>query len=248
MLLIKLPFSKIFPCIIIFTLVLKAEVNYAQEDSVKFRRFTFIEEIIFLNADLSRTNSEISALGYPRIPNTLVGIAFGNYLHPTSKDSYLSTKVGFYSSEQPDQFQTKSSALRRVESQMQWHFDLIKSRAWLVYPYVGFGFGFSRLYLADGINQSFSTSLRNPPIERRRYSKQDVFGSSGVGIERRFRFDFGLDMYFGLVAGYRFSQNLDLQTSSFPAYFRGVDTSFRIRMERWKNITLKKRESFKRFQ
>lgn len=179
----------------------------------------------------------------------LTGVSLGLFIHPINKDSYLSSKYGFYFSEPPlDKTQTKSAALRRFESQMQWNYDLVKSRQWLVYPYLGFGYGYSRLILVDGINQPFNSSLTNPPIARRRYSKMDIFGSAGVGMERRFRFDIGIDLYVGLHGGYRFSQNLDLQTSSFPAYFRGLETSFRIRIERWKNIIAKKREMFKRFQ
>ena len=138
-----------------------------------------------------------------------------------------------------------------MEFQNGNYFDLVSNPKWLVYPYVGFGFGWVYLTLYDNVNAqtSFASSISNlsNPTSKT-WTDFYVYANAGIGFERKFRI-LVYDFYAGLSGGYRLSTNANFR-ESYQNYsdapsvrLSGLEWNFILRFELFRHIHSKESKS-----
>ena len=159
---------------------------------------------------LSALNRQLEAANQLSLTEVLIGINLGVTNRFADQNSYASSRLGFFTTEDNDFNSNRDTQLILGELASFGHYDLVGNDNWLVYPYLGLGVNYARLTVSSVVsNASFSTSLANPGIEevvQRRYHTDGLmlFGELGVGVERVIKLRYGV-LFVGLSGGYRLS-------------------------------------------
>lgn len=192
----------------VFLLILFFDFASAQSDSSAHkRRIGFYSHVSVTNGNFSEVNEVFSLAGYPELRNSYGGPTFGISLSNKRNNSYSFVAVSILASNPTSSFvvgASKYSKFRSWEIQVGRTFDLIKSPKWLIYPFLGEGFGYGELTLYDNLGQqSFANSVANLNTPTRKtWSSFYIQWNGGVGIERRVRVGANY-FFFGATTGYR---------------------------------------------
>ncbi len=201
----------------------------------------FYANAIAVQGDFSSLNSAISAQGYPVIQDTYSGGTFGYSIRNPKKSSYSTIGFSFMATNPSPLYDNriKDARVRMMEFYNGNCFDLVSHPKWLVYPYFGFGFGWTYLTLYDNLNTqtSFAASISNLSNPTSKYfSDFYVFANVGSGFERKFRIGV-YDFYAGLTGGYRLSTNANFHeyyqsySDAPPVRLSGLEWKFVLRFE-----------------
>lgn len=223
----------------------------AQTDSTKARpsrlKMGFYENVSSIYGDFSNLNNGIAPQGYPPVHDVYSGISFGFTFRNPKRSSYSSFSFSFlYNNPSPlyDNTRIKDTRVRLLDYHIGNYFNVSPHPKWLVYPYVGWGFGAATLSLYDNINTqtSFAASIANLNLPNNKsWTAHYVYLNAGVGFERKFRLG-SLDFYAGLGGGYRLSTNAKFReayqnySDSPSVRLSGLEWNFRLRLEIWRHI------------
>ena len=159
---------------------------------------------------LSALNRQLRLANQLPLTEALIGISFGVTNRSEDQNSYGSSRLSFFTTEDNNFDSNRDTQLILGELASFGHYDLVANDKWLFYPYLGVGINYARLTVSSVVsNVNFQTSLANPGIEevdQKRYGTDGLmlFGELGLGVERSIELNDGV-LFVGLSGGYRLS-------------------------------------------
>ncbi|MEM9674690.1 MAG: hypothetical protein AAF992_19000 [Bacteroidota bacterium] len=180
--------------------------------------------------DLNDLNRELEVAGIPEISSTLAGFSLGFVNRHRDQNSYGLTQFSYLSTFEDGNDAGSDARLNLWRISFSGQYDVIPSKKWLGYPYLGFGFSLARLRVSSITEvNSFQGSLDNldspDELVKRYTSGLLINGQLGAGIERRLTFP-GTTSFIGVSAGYEISPSSEWRTGD-ANYFLANSPSFR---------------------
>ncbi len=197
--------------LLLITLLLPLSLLAQEKDSIPpLKTGFYASSTVSFPSRLSALNRQLQAANQLPLTEALIGISFGVTNRFEDQNSYSSSRLSFFTTEDNDFNSNQDTQLIMGELASFGHYDLVANDKWLVYPYLGVGVNYARLTVSSVVsNANFQTSLANPGIEevvQRRYHTDGLmlFGELGAGVERVIKLSDGV-LFVGLSGGYRLS-------------------------------------------
>jgi len=189
-------------------LLFLAFTAYSQEnDSINKLHFGTYFSVYTLNPKaLTDLNQQLKAADRLDLNDNIVGISFGFTQRFANQNSYMATKLNFFSATDMED-SDDHTRLRVWEFSTTSHYDLLPNQNWLAYPLLGLGLNVAQLNLLQQTPANFQNSLAiaGSGVQRQKYTTDlMLFADLGVGAERALRFP-EASLFLGVSGGYRFS-------------------------------------------
>jgi hypothetical protein len=220
----------------------------SQTDSLTKGRIGICFESSIRNYNLKTLNNELSSAGFNELLE-FQGYSLGISYRDLNKNSYATVKITWIQSNRTDSSRKAYLDILELSSEMHW--ILSKSQKWFLYPYLGFGYGYSFLSVSENTeNRNFISSIQNLSQEdryvKRYFSKYPLlFLNVGAGLDRKIHISL-YDFYIGLNVGYRLSTNSSFIIHGSPLNrYNCLELNGRFRFEFNKKISMSKPRYFK---
>lgn len=211
----------------------------SQTDSIPKGKVGISLELNTRNYNFKTLNSELLRAGFNELLE-FEGYSFGISGRDVNKNSYATLKITWIQSSRSDSSRKAYLDILELSSEMHW--ILSRNEKWFLYPYLGFGSGYSFLSLSENTeNRNFSSSIQNLNSEdryvKRYYSRSpQLFLNVGAGLDRKIHISL-YDFYIGINLGYRFSTNSTFKIDGSPINrYNCFEINGRVRFEFNKKI------------
>lgn len=181
---------------------------HAQEadSSQNFQFGTYLSFSNLYPDALLQLNQQLRSAQRLDLRDDILGVNFGFTQRFADQNSYLTTRLGFFSMTDTED-SDDHTRLNLWELSAIGHYDVIPNHNWLAYPYIGLGFNVASLNLLTQTPSTFEASLSTPDdgLLRQKYrAGLMTFADLGLGLERALRFT-DVTLFIGAKGGYRFS-------------------------------------------